>query len=75
MSGKVCVGGDGNKQNSSTSRPGNVRYVTYVLMHLPPEQLKNRTFNIAFSERLFKAIPLGAHLVENFPWLRHFPGR
>ncbi|KAF8489337.1 cytochrome P450 [Russula emetica] len=25
------------------------------------------------SEPLFRAIPMGAHLVEFFPWLRHFP--
>ncbi|KAF8489336.1 cytochrome P450 [Russula emetica] len=26
-----------------------------------------------FSERLFHAVPMGAHLVEFLPWLRHFP--
>jgi hypothetical protein len=46
-SGKVSVGGDGNKQISFTSRPDIARYVSYVLTHLPPEQLKNRTFTIA----------------------------
>ena len=26
-----------------------------------------------FSEGIFHAVGLGAHLVEYFPWLRHFP--
>ena len=28
-----------------------------------------------FSERIFFAVPMGAHLVEFFPWLRHLPSR
>jgi hypothetical protein len=28
-----------------------------------------------FSERLFHAVGMGAHLVEFFPWLRHLPSR
>ena len=28
-----------------------------------------------FSERIFHAVPMGVHLVEFFPWLRHFPSR
>ena len=28
-----------------------------------------------FSERIFHAVPMGAHLVEFFPWLRHLPSR
>jgi hypothetical protein len=28
-----------------------------------------------FSERLFHAVPMGAHLVDVFPWLRHLPSR
>jgi hypothetical protein len=28
-----------------------------------------------FSERIFNAVPMGAHLVEIFPWLRHLPSR
>ena len=28
-----------------------------------------------FSERLFHAVPMGAHLVEFFPRLRHLPSR
>jgi hypothetical protein len=46
-SGKVSVGGDGNKQITFTSRPDIARYVSYVLTHLPREQLKNRAFSIA----------------------------
>jgi hypothetical protein len=46
-SGKVSVGGDGNKQISFTARPDIARFVSYVLLHLPPEQLKNRAFTIA----------------------------
>ena len=42
FSGKVSVGGDGNKQLSFTSRPDVARYIIYVLTHLPAEQLKNR---------------------------------
>ena len=47
MSGKVSVGGDGNRQISFTSRTDIARYVSYVLTHLPREQLKNRTFTIS----------------------------
>ena len=47
LSGKVSVAGDGNKQISFTSRPDAARYITYVLTHLPSEQLKNRRFAIA----------------------------
>jgi len=46
-SGKVCVGGDGNKRISFTARPDIARYLSYVLTHLPAEQLKNRSFTIA----------------------------
>jgi hypothetical protein len=28
-----------------------------------------------FAERIFKALYIGAHLVEFFPWLRHLPNR
>jgi hypothetical protein len=27
------------------------------------------------AERIFKALYIGAHLVEFFPWLRHLPSR
>jgi hypothetical protein len=43
----VSVGGDGNKQITFTSRTDIARYVSYVLTHLPAEQLKNRAFTIA----------------------------
>jgi NmrA-like family len=46
-SGKVSVGGDGNTRITFTSKPDVARYVSYVLTHLPPEQLKNRSFAIA----------------------------
>jgi hypothetical protein len=46
-SGKVSAGGDGNKQISFTSRPDIARYLSYVLTHLPPDQLSNRSFTIA----------------------------
>ena len=28
-----------------------------------------------FAERIFKAVYMGAYLVEFFPWLRHIPSR
>jgi hypothetical protein len=43
----VSVGGDGNKPITLTSRPDIARYVSYILTHLPAEQLKNRAFTIA----------------------------
>ncbi|KAI9507199.1 NAD-P-binding protein [Russula earlei] len=45
--GKVSVGGDGNKQISLTSRSDIARYISYVLTHLPAEQLNDRSFTIA----------------------------
>ena len=45
-SGKVTVGGDGSKPIQFTSRPDIARYVSYVLTHLPAEQLKNRSFSL-----------------------------
>ena len=45
-SGKVTVGGDGSKPVQFTSRPDIARYVSYVLTHLPAEQLKNRSFSV-----------------------------
>ncbi|KAF8485198.1 NAD-P-binding protein [Russula ochroleuca] len=55
-SGKVSIGGDGNSQNTFTSRPDVARYVSYVLTHLPPEQLKNRAFSIAGDNKSFNEI-------------------
>ena len=46
-SGKVAVGGDGSKRISFTARSDIARYLSYVLTHLPAEQLKNRSFTIA----------------------------
>ena len=43
----MIVAGDGNKPITFTSRPDIARYVSYVLTHLPAEQLKNRAFTIA----------------------------
>ncbi|KAI0302960.1 NAD-P-binding protein [Russula brevipes] len=54
--GKVSVGGDGNKQVSFTSRSDIARYLSYVLTHLPPEQLENRTFTIAGDTKSFNEI-------------------
>jgi len=55
-SGKVSVGGDGNKQMPFTSRTDVARYVSYVLTHLPSEQLKNRSFTIAAENKSFNEI-------------------
>jgi len=55
-SGKVSVGGDGNKQITFTSRLDIARYVSYVLTHLPAEQLKNRGFSIAGDNKSFNEI-------------------
>jgi len=55
-SGKVSVGGDGNKQISFTSRPDIARYLSYVLTHLPPDQLRNRSFTIAGDNKSFNEI-------------------
>ena len=45
--GKVSLGGDGSKRIPFTSRPDIARYVSYVLTHLPADQLKNRSFTLA----------------------------
>ena len=42
----MSAGGDGNTKITFTSRPDAARYITYVLTHLPPDQLKNRAFAI-----------------------------
>jgi hypothetical protein len=55
-SGKVSVGGDGNKPITLTSRPDIARYVSYILTHLPAEQLKNRAFTIAGDNKTFSEI-------------------
>jgi uncharacterized protein YbjT (DUF2867 family) len=55
-SGKVSVGGDGNKQITFTSRHDIARYVSYVLTRLPHEQLENRAFSIAGDNKSFNEI-------------------
>jgi hypothetical protein len=45
--GKVSLGGDGSNRIPFTSRPDIARYVSYVLTHLPADQLKNRSFAMA----------------------------
>jgi hypothetical protein len=45
--GKASVGGDGSNPIPFTSRPDIARYLSYVLTHLPADQLKNRSFTIA----------------------------
>jgi len=55
-SGKVSVGGDGNKQITFTSRVDVARYICYVLTQLSPEQLKNRSFTIAGDNKSFNEI-------------------
>ncbi|KAI0276930.1 hypothetical protein BGY98DRAFT_1097837 [Russula aff. rugulosa BPL654] len=55
-SGKVSVGGDGNKSMPFTSRTDVARYVSYVLTHLPSEQLKNRSFTIAAENKSFNEV-------------------
>ena len=54
-SGKVIIAGDGNKQISFTSRADIARYVSYVLTHLPAEQLKNHSFTIAGDNKVRSA--------------------
>lgn len=56
MSGEVSVGGDGNGGISFTSRTDIARYVSYVLTHLPPEQLKNRTFTISGENKVMSKL-------------------
>jgi uncharacterized protein YbjT (DUF2867 family) len=55
-SGKVSVGGDGNKQITFTSRIDVARYMSFVLTRLAPEQLKNRSFAIAGDNKSFNEI-------------------
>ena len=43
----MSLGGDGSKRIPFTSRHDITRYISYVLTHLPAEQLKNRSFSIA----------------------------
>jgi hypothetical protein len=52
----VSVGGDGNQQISFTARTDIARFVSYVLTHLPPEQLKNRGFAIAGDNKVMSGL-------------------
>ncbi|KAI0269403.1 NAD-P-binding protein [Gloeopeniophorella convolvens] len=56
VGGKVTVAGDGNAQISFTSRSDTARYISYVLTHLPAEQLKNRSFTLAGDTTTFNEI-------------------
>ncbi|KAI0296986.1 NAD-P-binding protein [Multifurca ochricompacta] len=55
-SGKVSIGGDGNKQNPFTSRVDIARYVSYILTRLPAEQLNNRSFAMAGDKKSFNEL-------------------
>jgi len=55
-SGKVTISGDGSKPIPFTSRPDIARYLSYVLTHLPADQLKNRTFTMAGDTKSFNEI-------------------
>jgi len=55
-SGKVTIGADGSKPLPFTSRPDIARYLSYVLTHLPADQLKNRSFTIAGDTKSFNEI-------------------
>jgi uncharacterized protein YbjT (DUF2867 family) len=55
-SGKVTIAGDGNKQISFTARADIARYISYVLTHLPAEQLNNHSFCIAGDNKSFNEI-------------------
>ncbi|KAF8490915.1 NAD-P-binding protein [Russula emetica] len=55
-SGKVSIGGDGNKPFPFTSRTDIARYVSYVLTRLPSEQLKNRSFTMAGDSKSFNEV-------------------
>ena len=46
----VCE--DGNKQITFTSRSDIARYVSYVLAHLLPDQLKDRSFTITGDKKV-----------------------
>ncbi|KAI0269429.1 NAD-P-binding protein [Gloeopeniophorella convolvens] len=56
VGGKVTVGGDGNARVPFTSRPDTARYISYVLTHLPAEQLKNRSFTLVGETTTFNEI-------------------
>ncbi len=49
--------------------------VLYGYPTLKSEKDKNLEAINNFAERLFKAVVMGAHPVQIFPWLRHLPSR
>ena len=49
--------------------------VLYGFPTLKSEQDHNVEAVYDFTERLLKAVVVGAHLVQFFPWLRHLPSR
>ena len=49
--------------------------VLYGYPTLKSEQDHNVEAIYDFSERLLKAVVIGAHPVQFFPWLRHIPSR
>ncbi|KAI0300694.1 NAD-binding protein [Multifurca ochricompacta] len=55
-SGKVTIGGDGNKQHAFTSRVDIARYVSYILTQLPVEQLNNRSFTMVGDIKSFNEL-------------------
>ncbi|KAI9443635.1 hypothetical protein H4582DRAFT_1926444 [Lactarius indigo] len=57
-SGRVSVGGDGSNPIPFTSRPDIARYLSYVLTHLPADELKNRSFTITGDTKV-RAILIG----------------
>ncbi|KAH9065089.1 NAD-P-binding protein [Lactarius deliciosus] len=55
-SGKVSIGGDGSKLIPFTSRPDVARYISYVLTHLPVDQLENRSFTLTGDTKSFNEL-------------------
>ncbi|KAF8258519.1 NAD-P-binding protein [Lactarius quietus] len=55
-SGKVSVGGDGSNPIPFTSRTDIARYLSYVLTHLPADQLENHSFAIRGDTKSFNEI-------------------
>ncbi|KAI0294070.1 NAD-P-binding protein [Multifurca ochricompacta] len=55
-SGKVSIGGKGDRQNPYTSRVDIARYVSYILTRLPAEQLNNRSFTMVGDRKSFNEI-------------------
>ena len=62
--GKVFVGGDGNKQMSFMTRPDIPQFVSYVLLHQPPEQLKNHAFAIAGDNKVKSGLGISVVVID-----------